>query len=156
MQRAFELLGGDVEAMRGKRLSNLPNDLLHSGSRTMVEVDESQHFISMRGVTLDLLEPESAGFDLREYRGLVAALHPRSDRYFAAKVTFGIPGPRSRGRGRAYFDLLRDVVAPLMGYRVVRVAAVEAASSDGAKGAAAYCKARERLLAATGSSALTA
>lgn len=147
MQRAFELLGGDPEALQRKRLSMLPNDLVHPTSRTMVEVDEFQHFTTMRGITLDLLEAQTVGYDIDAYRQLVETWHAKSDRYFQAKVTGGFPGPMSRGRGRAYFDLLRDVVGPLMGYRVIRVPAVDAAPTDALKGAAAYARASERLIA---------
>ncbi|ANJ25728.1 hypothetical protein [Agromyces aureus] len=147
MERAFELLGGDSVAMQSKRLSKLPNDLLHEASRTMVEVDEFQHFTSMRGLTLDVLEDQSVGYDAAAYRELVRTWHPKSDRYFHSKITRGFPGPFSRGRGRAYFDLLRDVVSPLMGYQVIRVPAVDEATSDSLKGAAAYARSRHTLLA---------
>jgi hypothetical protein len=147
MEQAFRLLGGDHEAMQRKRLSNLPNDLLHVASRTMVEVDEFQHFTSMRGVTLDVVRDRSVGYDTDTYRELVRTWHPRSDQYFRSKITIGFPGPLSRGRGRAYFDLLRDIVSPLMGYQVIRVPAVDKAATDSLKGAAAYARARPRLLA---------
>lgn len=147
MERAFELLGGDAEAMRRKRLSPLRNDLVHAASRTLVEVDEFQHFTTMRGWTLDLLKADSAGYDPDVYRELVATWHIKADRYFAAKVTVGFPGPLSRGRGRAYFDLLRDVVGPMMSYQVIRVPAVDSAPTDALKGAAAYFRAKDKLAA---------
>ena len=147
MEHAFELLGGDYEAMQRKHLSNLPNDLLHVASRTIVEVDEFQHFTSMRGLTLDIVQDRSVGYNIDAYRELVRTWHPKSDRYFQSKITIGFPGPLSRGRGRAYFDLLRDIVGPLMGYRVIRVPAVDRAATDSLKGAAAYARARLSLLA---------
>ncbi len=103
MQQAFEFLDGDLAAMRRKKLRSLSNDLLHRSSRTMVEVDEFQHFTSMRGTTLHVVARDSVGFDLDKYQNLVATWRSRSDRYFATKVTTGFPGPLSRGRGRAYF-----------------------------------------------------
>lgn len=147
MEHAFDLLGGDLEELRRKRPRLLPNDLVHTATQTMVEVDEFQHFTTMRGTTLELLGDWEVGYDVDAYRDLVSTWHPKADRYFHAKVTGGFPGPRSRGRARAYFDLLRDVVGPLMGYRVIRVPAVDAAPTDAVKGAAAYSRAAERLSA---------
>lgn len=146
MERAFELLGGDSEAMQRKRLSSLRNDLLHGPSRTMVEVDEFQHFTTMRDLTLAAVQEQSVGYDLDAYRELIRTWHPKSDRYFQSKITIGFPGPLSRGRGRAYFDLLRDIVSPRMGYEVIRVPAVDKAATDSLKGMAAYARARHRLL----------
>lgn len=141
LQRAFELLGGDEVEQRAKQRRPLPSDLLHAQTRTMVEVDEHQHFTSFRARTLDLLDADHAGFAVEHYRALCVDLAPQSDRYRAAKQAKGFPGECSRGRQRAYNDLLRDVVAPLMGYRVVRV------SAPHMTGAEAYAGAREQLAA---------
>lgn len=133
--------------MQRKRLSNLPNDLVDVASRTMVEVDEFQHLTSMRGLTLGMVQDRSVGYDVDAYCELARTWQPNADRYFQSKITIGFPGPLSRGRGRAYLGLLRDIVSPLVGCRLIRVPAVEEAATDSQKGAAAYARARLRLLA---------
>lgn len=121
MQRAFEALGGDETEQRSKRYGRLPSDLLHSSSQTMVEVDEVQHFTSFRLLTLD--ELPDASEKSGAYRALCHTWSSKADSYRAAKVAKGFPGPFGRARQRAYNDLLRDLVAPLLGYQLVRIPA---------------------------------
>lgn len=121
LQRAFDVLGGDEAEQRSKRLAALPSDLLHVESKTMIEVDELQHFTSFRQLTLREV-PRLAGIDV-EYRELCDRWSSKADKYRAAKMAKGFPGALSRARQRAYNDLLRDLVAPLMGYRLLRVPA---------------------------------
>ncbi|MFS0912344.1 hypothetical protein AB3M89_11160 [Microbacterium sp. 179-I 3D2 NHS] len=119
LQRAFDALGGDEVEQRSKRLGTLPSDLVHLESKTMVEVDELQHFTSFRLLTLNELPTETSD----EYRALCAIWSPKADRYRASKTAKGFPGPHGRARQRAYNDLLRDLVAPLLGYQVIRLPA---------------------------------
>lgn len=121
LQQAFEALGGDKQEQLSKRWGSLPSDLLHPESRTMVEVDELQHFTSFRLRTLKAAPHESV--DIDRYSELCEQWSPKADRYRASKIAKGFPGPFGRARQRAYNDLLRDVVAPMMGYRMLRVPA---------------------------------
>ncbi|MGK3949155.1 DUF7255 family protein [Microbacterium sp. K2] len=134
LQRVFDELGGNEEEQRSKRWGSLPSDLLHLESRTMVEVDEMQHFTSFRLLTLRAAP--SGAVDRDRYAELCGRWSPQADRYRASKVAKGFPGSHGRARQRAYNDLLRDIVAPLMGYRMVRVP-VPGLSADDARAAAA-------------------
>lgn len=134
LQRAFDELGGNEEELRSKRWGSLPSDLLHLESRTMVEVDEMQHFTSFRLLTLRAAP--SGSVDRDRYAELCRRWSSQADRYRASKVAKGFPGSHGRARQRAYNDLLRDIVAPLMGYRMVRVS-VPGFSADDARAAAA-------------------
>lgn len=122
LQRVFEELGGDEREQRSKQLRTLPNDLFHTNSKTMVEVDELQHFTSFRALTIRE-HPSSQGDQSDEYLGLCEEWSSLADRYRVTKEANGFPGPHGRARQRAYNDLLRDLVAPVMGYRIVRVPA---------------------------------
>lgn len=135
LQQAFETLGGDEAEQRSKRLGQLPNDLLHIPTKTMVEVDEAQHFTSYRALTLDLLESGSPR-DVTQYQHLCDVWRTKADKYRASKVARGFPGPYGRGRQRAYNDLLRDVVAPLMGYAILRIPAPMQSGRDAYVGSA--------------------
>lgn len=124
LERIFAALGGDPTAQRGKRLTPLPGDFVHEPSGTLIEIDESQHFTSFRGITLSLYPAETPlGFSIEEYRDLCERWAPVSDRYRASKPAVAF-GPGGRQRQRAYHDALRDLVTPAMGRPpVLRVAA---------------------------------
>ncbi|KQR48658.1 hypothetical protein ASF87_07300 [Microbacterium sp. Leaf161] len=135
LQRAFDDLGGNEDEQRSKRWGSLPSDLLHLESRTMVEVDEMQHFTSFRLLTRRAAPSDSVDRD--RYAELCGRWSPKADRYRASKVAKGFPGSHGRARQRAYNDLLRDLVAPMMGYRMVRMPA-PGLSVDEAYAAAAH------------------
>ncbi|WP_035254201.1 DUF7255 family protein [Agrococcus lahaulensis] len=135
---AFAALGGDAEAQAAKQLRPLPNDLVHLPTRTMVEVDELQHFTSFRLQTLRYLDDRST-LDHAGYASLCGTWAVKADAYRASKAAKGFPGACSRGRQRAYNDLLRDLLAPEHGWGLVRV---PAARIDGAT---AYELAREAI-----------
>lgn len=137
---AFAALGGDADAHRAKQLRTLPSDLVHLPTRTMVEVDELQHFTSFRLQTLQHVDVRSA-LDRASYASLCAAWAAKADAYRASKVAKGFPGASSRGRQRAYNDLLRDLLAPEHGWGLVRVPAA------GIDGATAYERARDTIRA---------
>lgn len=145
LERMFLELGGSLEEQGAKRLTTLPGDFMHAESGTFIEVDESQHFTSFRLRTLELYPPGTPlGFDVDEYRTLCRTWAGRSDRYRAAKpaVAFGEGG---RQRQRAYYDALRDLATPAMGYApVIRVAAPHR------DGALAYDRVRDQVRRAVG------
>ena len=148
LQAMFDALGGDPVAQAAKPPRALPGDFIHAPSGTFVEVDELQHFTSFRALTLTMYPGEVAlGFDLDEYVDLCSVWAVRADRYRAGKAAAGF-GPGGRQRQRAFHDALRDLVVPAMGHPpLVRAAAPQR------DGAAAYQRVRERLPAATHTSA---
>ncbi|MFJ4015198.1 hypothetical protein [Microbacterium sp. NPDC090014] len=122
LQRVFEELGGDEREQRSKQLRTLPSDLFYVASGTMVEVDEVQHFTSFRALTIR--KGLGAASDIgAEYLDLCREWSSVADKYRASKTAKGFPGPFGRARQRAYNDLLRDLVAPAMGYGLIRVPA---------------------------------
>lgn len=144
--RVFEALDGDASEQAAKRTTALPGDFIHTPTRTVIEVDESQHFTSMRLSALRLYPADTPlGFDLAEYMKLCERYAPRSDKYRASKEARGFPGAGGRQRQRAYYDSLRDLAVPAMGYpAVVRIPVFD----DDGEGA--YATNRERLHAILG------
>lgn len=140
----FVALGGDLTAQSDKKSSPLPGDLIHVATRTLVEVDEYQHFTTFRRATLDLYPPDyPVEFDLDRYRDLCDRWSSKADRYRKTKAARGF-GEVGRQRQRAYNDALRDLASAPMGYKLIRVDAVEG------NGQLAYERSRERLLTILG------
>jgi hypothetical protein len=137
----YARLKGDVSVLHAARANLLlPLELVHTGTGTVIEVDEREHFTSARLVALELYPADaSVGFDVAEHAALCRSLAPETDglsRGLAAKG-FGFGGVQ---RERAYHDSLFDLAVPAMGFPpVVRVAAV-----DG-DGEAAYARHRDVL-----------
>lgn len=143
LHEIFLGMGGDAVEQAGKRSIALPGDLIHEPTRTVIEVDESQHFTSFRLKTLEMYPSDYLeGVNLAEYRELCLLWAARSDGYRRTKpaVAFGLGG---RQRQRAYYDALRDLALPAMGYpSIIRVS-----EFDG-DGHAAYWRNRDRIRAA--------
>jgi hypothetical protein len=93
------------------------------GDDIIVELDEFQHFTSARRQTLDFYEGVTHGLDLDSYRGHCRRTMDRADRYFAAKPASGFDWPGGRRAQRAYLDMVRDLLGPVYGERIVRVPA---------------------------------
>jgi hypothetical protein len=111
-------LGGDPTCLAAGRLAPLPGDFFHAPSRTLIELDEPQHFTSARLRTLDLYPDDAQlGFDTSHYRSLCELWRsgPEGDGYRRTKDArcFGRGG---RQRQRAYYDALRDLATPGMGF----------------------------------------
>ncbi len=120
-------LGGDESLLAGKRAGSSPRpDFLLAREHLIVEVDEIQHFTSDRLATLELY-PRNAdlAFDVAEYRALITKWMAVADNYRAAKPAVDFPRAGGRRAQRAYFDSIRDLVAPSFGWRVLRVPAPE-------------------------------
>jgi hypothetical protein len=138
----FRLLGGDEADLRAGIHLPLPHDWIAEGARLIIEVDESQHFTSDRLLTLQNY-PADVGvtFSVSEYIGFCEALAAGSDRYRSAKPARGFRRPGGRRAQRAYFDAVRDLGAPVFGWRVFRV---PAGHGDGKR---AYLDVRQSLRA---------
>jgi hypothetical protein len=122
-----ERLGGDERALAGKRAGSDPKpDFVLRSASLIVEVDEFQHFTSDRLLTLELY-PQNAqlAFDVSEYRSLIEVWSMRADKYRASKPTVDFPHPGGRRAQRAYFDAVRDLLAPVFDWTVLRVPAPE-------------------------------
>lgn len=139
----FRALGGDeADLAKGSHRSLRP-DWFHEPTDTVVEVDEFQHFTSDRLETL-LAYPDEVGlgFVREEYIDLCGQLRSKADRYRASKEARGFRGAGGRRAQRAYFDAVRDLVVPALGFQPV----IRAAAYDD-DGAAAYLRVRGRMLA---------
>lgn len=113
LDRVLDALDGDAAALAAKTRGSSRVDFIVEPRGVVVEYDEVQHFTTARLKTLALY-PTTArlGFDLDEYVALVRRWASRGDRGFAHKEAAEFPGRAGRQRQRAYFDTLRDLVAP--------------------------------------------
>ncbi len=146
LRRIFLELGGDERLLASARSTRLPNDYLHPETRTLVEVDEKQHFNAFRRRSLELYPTDvPLGFDRQQYLELCGP--PKSPLPArTGKRPAGAFGPGGRDRQRAYNDALRDLGAVALGQPpVVRAAAVGPKSvPDRDKGVAAWMSVRGR------------
>ena len=142
LQRIFDRLAGDEKELALARGTSLPADFLSEDAHVVIEIDEQQHFTSDRLLTLQHYPPDvGVAFSVKEFITLCEVLKAGSDRYRASKEALGFRRPGGRRAQRAYFDAVRDLAAPLSGWRVFRVAA---AHGDGQR---AYNEVRSRLRA---------
>lgn len=140
LERIFDSLGGDAYDLELGAHRPLPMDWVLPEHHLIIEVDESQHFTSDRLITLDAYPADvDVCFDVEEYKELCRILRAGSDRYRAAKPARGFRRNGGRRAQRAYFDSVRDLAAPELGWRVFRV---PAGHGDGAL---AYRDARNAL-----------
>lgn len=123
----YQRLGGDEQALASKRAGSSPRpDFFLRAAAVIVEVDEIQHFTSDRLMTLELYGKDvQLVFDIDEYRALIRRWRSIADNYRAAKPAVDFRRPGGRRAQRAYFDALRDLVAPSYGWTVLRVPAPE-------------------------------
>ena len=140
LERIYLALGGDLDVLAAGRSTVLRGDFFHAPSGTLIEIDESQHFTSARLTTLDLY-PEDLllGFELADYRTLCQRWRAEADGYYRTKAARGF-GSGGRQRQRAYYDALRDIAAPAMGYSIIRIPATNR------NGRAAYLAHRDQIL----------
>jgi very-short-patch-repair endonuclease len=131
-----ERLEGDEHALARKRAGSGPRpDLFLRSAALIVEVDEIQHFTSDRLLTLELYPPDAhLAFDPNEYRALIRTWSPVADNYRAAKPAVDFPRPGGRRTQRAYFDGVRDLVAPSFGWTVLRIPVPECSARLAADG----------------------
>ena len=143
----FRALRGDEEDLaRGVHRALRP-DWFHEPTGTVIEIDEFQHFTSDRLLTLERY-PSSAslGFDRLGYIALCEETRERADRYRATKEARGFRWPGGRRAQRAYFDAVRDLALPALGYQsVVRIPAID---GDGRAAYAAHRVAIRRAIEA--------
>jgi hypothetical protein len=115
LEGIYLALGGDLSTLATARATRLRGDFVHDATGTLIEIDESQHFTTLRLQTLRMY-PAGAplGFSLDHYMQLCRTWGPNSDAYFRTKPARGF-GVGGRQRQRAYYDALRDLASPAMG-----------------------------------------
>lgn len=113
-------LGGDIQKLQNKRRSLLPVDF-DFGQRILVEVDEPQHLSTARLQTLDYYEGLTHGLDTDRYRDLCIRHLSEADAYYRSKEAADFPFAGGRTAQRAYLDAVRDLLAPALGFTVIRV-----------------------------------
>jgi hypothetical protein len=118
---AYLDLGGSPDAGLRRRKALMVDFVL--GDNVIVELDEFQHFTSARNQTLDLYEGVEHGLDVDAYRGHCIRNMARADQYRAAKPASGFEFPGGRRAQRAYLDMVRDLLGPTYGVRVIRIPA---------------------------------
>jgi hypothetical protein len=126
LRRIFIDLGGSEQRLADAHSVPLTSDFYFEPSRTLVEVDEFQHFTTARFQTLTMYPKDAVlGFEIEHYTALCAKTSIRADKYFPNKAG-GAFGPGGRQRQRAYNDALRDLAAPAMGHPgVIRASALD-------------------------------
>lgn len=146
LQEIFLALGGHPGEQSSKRITALRGDFMHLSTRTIIEVDELQHFTSYRLKSFDYYPSEHpVGFKISEYRDLCRRFSSSADKYRQTKTAAAF-GSGGRQRQRAYYDALRDLAVPAMGLPpLLRVAAPEG------DGHLAFDRNRERILKAVAS-----
>lgn len=127
MRRLFTDLDGDEGVLFSKGTRLLAPDFLLPESGHLVELDEEQHFTTARLSTLDHYDGLDFAWDVEEYRSICAKWRGRGDKAFRHKQAKEFPGALGRQRQRAYFDSVRDIIAPVVSESpgVLRVAVPE-------------------------------
>ena len=117
LDRIWQALKGDPAGYAGRPPTRLPGDFIHPPTGTLIEYDETQHFSSARLTVLRLYPADqSLGFDREEYMKLCVRWCRDADGKWKNKEAIGFPGPFGRQRQRAYYDSLRDLATPAMGF----------------------------------------
>lgn len=115
-------LGGDWSKLQSKRSRRLSYDFLVN-NEVLIEVDRYFHFSSARLETLDFYESLEHDLDIRRYRELCTQAAKDADKYQRSLAAPDFPFKGGRIAQRAYFDAVKDLLAPGYGYRVVRLPA---------------------------------
>jgi hypothetical protein len=115
-------LGGDWLKLEKKRKRLLSYHFLVN-EEVLIEVDRYFHFSSARLETLGFYEPLNHSLDIRRYRKLCEQFAERADRYQQRREAPDFAFEGGRTAQRAYFDTVKDLLAPAYGYRVVRLPA---------------------------------
>jgi very-short-patch-repair endonuclease len=126
LQAIYRRLGGGETQLAAKQRRPLQLDFVMRERNLIVEVDEIQHFTSDRLSTFEHYERGlEVPYDFDQYCTLIRSWRIVGDRYRAAKEAAGFSFPGGRRAQRAYFDACRDLAAPEVGLRVLRVPAPE-------------------------------
>jgi hypothetical protein len=117
-------LGGDRRALARKRTGVLKPDLVVAATGQLIEVDEVEHFTSARLATLAKYPTSLAwGFSIDHYRTLIDTWKVKANSVFTKRWCPDFDFVGGRRAQRAYYDALKDWLAPTFtGYPVIRLA----------------------------------
>lgn len=119
-------LGGDAHALAHKHAQPLGVDLF-GPNRELIELDEVQHFTAERRSALSwYTNRTSFGFNVDQYRGLIDQWRARANAVFTRQWSADFDFQGGRRAQRAYFDAVRDLLAPTFtGHQLVRIPVVD-------------------------------
>jgi hypothetical protein len=117
-------LGGDRRALAHKRGVAPRPDLMVEATGQLVELDEVEHFTTAR---LDSLARYPSrmrlGFSLDDYRALIDTWKARAHSVFTPRASSDFDFVGGRRAHRAYYDAVKDLLAPTFtSYSVLRLA----------------------------------
>lgn len=116
-------LGGNRSALARKAATSLQPDLVVASSGQLVEIDEIQHFTAARLTSLSLYPSRvSFGFSIDHYRSLIDTWKAKANAVFTRRWSPDFDFVGGRRAQRAYYDALKDLLAPTFtGMPVLRI-----------------------------------
>ncbi|MFP3883794.1 MAG: hypothetical protein ACLFRT_14430 [Actinomycetota bacterium] len=116
-------LGGDWAQLEQKR--RIPIRFDFQIGNKLIEVEGRHHFSSSRMSTLDFYDDIEHDLNVDWYRELCSKFSDKADRYHAKREAVDFPFPGGRTAQRAYFDAVKDLLAPAYGLRLIRLPAAD-------------------------------
>ena len=109
-------LGGDARVLARKQAQPLAVDLLGPNGE-LIELDEVQHFTSARRDTLRWYPGVTSlgftlGFSVDQYRSLIDVWKAKANAVFTRQLGADFDFQGGRRAQRAYFDAVKDLLAP--------------------------------------------
>jgi hypothetical protein len=123
-------LGGDARLLAAKHAQPLGIDLLGPHGE-LIELDEVQHFTSARRDTLRWYPGVTSlgftlGFSIDQYRSLIDVWRAKANAVFTRQLGADFDFQGGRRAQRAYFDAVKDLLAPTFtGATLVRIPVVD-------------------------------
>lgn len=117
-------LGGNRRALARKQTGLIHPDLVVAATGQLVEVDELEHFTAARLATLCGYSSKiTFGFSIDDYKELIDTWKSKANAVFTQRWSSDFDFVGGRRAQRAYYDVLKDWLAPTFtGYPVLRVA----------------------------------
>lgn len=117
-------LGGDRRALARKQTGSIHPDLIVAATGQLVEVDEVEHFTMARLATLSGYSSKIPfGFSIDDYKELIDTWKSKANAVFTQRWSPDFDFVGGRRAQRAYYDALKDWLAPTFtGYPVLRLA----------------------------------
>jgi hypothetical protein len=118
-------LGGNRRALARKVGPAPTPDFVVEASGQLVEIDEVQHFTAARKLTLGRYPTRVPfGFSLDDYRTLIETWKAKAHSVFTARSSADFDFVGGRHAQRAYYDAVKDLLAPTFtGLAVLRLPA---------------------------------
>jgi hypothetical protein len=124
LEQLHSSLGGDRRALARKKMGSIRPDLIVASTGQLVEIDEVEHFTMARLTTLAAYSPRIPfGFSIDDYRSLIETWKAKANTVFTQRWSPDFDFVGGRRAQRAYYDALKDWLAPTFtGLPVLRVA----------------------------------